>query len=76
MFDKLRTGLANLINKVTTTEIRSESLSDILSAFEIMLVENDVALSVAERICREIGESLEGLQIKRYEDRKRIVKNK
>ena len=76
MFDKLRSGLTSLINKVTTTEIKTESLTEVLSTFEIMLIENDVALSVAEKICEEIAKRLEGIQVKRYEDRKRIVKNK
>jgi fused signal recognition particle receptor len=37
------------------------------------LAENDVALPVADRICDELEKRLTGVQVKRLEDRKRIV---
>jgi fused signal recognition particle receptor len=44
-----------------------------LSDFKISLVENDVAFPVAERICNEMEKRLDGVQVKRLEDRKKIV---
>ena len=73
MFEKLKSGLKNLVNKVTTTELKAENLRPILSEFKLSLVENDVAFPVAERICNEIEKRLEGLQVRRLEDRKKIV---
>jgi fused signal recognition particle receptor len=73
MFEKLKSGLKGLVNKVTTTELKAENLRPVLSEFKISLAENDVALPVAERICDEMEKRLNGVQIKRLEDRKKIV---
>jgi len=73
MFEKLKSGLKGLVNKVTTSELKAENLRPILSDFKMNLVENDVALPVAERICDEMEKRLDGVQVKRLEDRKKIV---
>ena len=73
MFEKLKSGLKGLINKVTTTELKAENLRLTLSEFKISLVENDVAFPVAERICDELERRLDGVQIKRLEDRRKII---
>jgi fused signal recognition particle receptor len=73
MFEKLKSGLKVLVNKVTITELKSENLRPILSEFKMSLVENDVAFPVAERICDEMEKRLDGVQVKRLEDRKGIV---
>jgi fused signal recognition particle receptor len=73
MFEKLKKGLKGLVTKVTTAELKSENLRPILSDFKISLAENDVAFPVAERICDEMEKRLDGVQIKRLEDRKKIV---
>jgi fused signal recognition particle receptor len=73
MFEKLKSGLKGLVNKVTTTELKAENLRPLLSEFKISLVENDVALPVAERICNEMEKRLDGIQVKRLEDRRKIV---
>ena len=74
MFERLKAGLNNLINKVTTTELKAEKLQPILEEFKLSLVENDVAFPVAEKICEELASRLEGRQIKRLEDKRKIVK--
>lgn len=73
MFEKLKSGLKGLVNKVTTTELKAESLKPVLGDFKISLVENDVAFPVADRICDEMEKRLSGVQVKRLEDRKKIV---
>lgn len=73
MFEKLKSGLKGLVNKVTTVELKAQNLRPILSDFKITLLENDVAFPVAERVCDEMEKRLSGLQIKRLEDRKKIV---
>jgi fused signal recognition particle receptor len=75
MFEKLKAGFNNLVNKITTTELKAEQLQPVLSEFKLSLVENDVAFPVAELICEEMEKRLEGRQIKRLEDRKEIVRN-
>jgi fused signal recognition particle receptor len=61
------------VSKVTTTELRFQNLRPLLSDFKINLVENDVALPVADRICDEMEKRLDGVQVKRLEDRKAVV---
>jgi fused signal recognition particle receptor len=73
MFEKLKSGFRGLVNKVTTTELKAASLHPILSEFKISLAESDVAFPVADRICDEMEKRLDGVQVKRLEDRKKIV---
>ena len=73
MFDKLKSGFKGLVTKVTTTELKAENLQPILSDFKMNLAENDVAFPVADRICDELEKRLTGVQVKRLEDRKKIV---
>ena len=73
MFEKLKTGFKGLVNKVTTTELKAENLSPILSDFKMSLVENDVAFPVAEKISEDLEKRLAGVQVKRLDDRKKIV---
>jgi fused signal recognition particle receptor len=73
MFEKLKSGLKGLVNKVTTTELKAENLHPVLSEFKISLAENDVAYPVAEQICDKLEKRLNGVQVKRLEDRRKIV---
>ena len=74
MFEKLRKGFSNLVTKVTTTELTTEKLRPILSDFKLSIIENDVAVSVADHICEEMEQRLDGVQVKRLEDRGKIVR--
>jgi fused signal recognition particle receptor len=75
MFDKLKSGLKGLVNKVTTIELKADNLHPILEDFKLILAENDVAFPVADRICDELEKRLIGLQVKRLEDRKKVVES-
>jgi len=74
MFKKLKEGLTSLVGKVATTELKAEKLRPILQDFKISLIENDVAVSVADHICEELEKRLDGLQVRRLEDKREIVK--
>ena len=74
MFEKLREGLNGIVNKIVTTELKAEKIRPFLSDFKLTLIENDVAVSVADHVCEEIEKRLDGVVIKRLEDRKQIVK--
>lgn len=54
-------------------ELKSEHLHPILQDFKLVLIKNDVAVSVADYICMEIEKRLDGVKVKRLEDRKQIV---
>ncbi len=73
MFERLKSGFKGLVTKVTTTELKTENLAPILSDFKMTLAENDVAFPVADKVCDELEKRLEGVQVKRLEDRKKIV---
>lgn len=73
MFEKLKTGFKGLVAKVTTSELKPENLSPILEDFKLTFVQNDVAFPVADKICEELEKRLTGVQVKRLEDRKKIV---
>lgn len=73
MFEKLKSGLNSLVNKITTTELKAENLRSTLSEFKLNLIENDVAVPVAERICSEMEKRLDGVQVKRLEDKRKII---
>jgi fused signal recognition particle receptor len=75
MFDRLKKGFQGLVTKVTTAELKPENLSPILSDFKMSLVENDVAYPVADHVCDELEKRLTGVQVKRMEDRKKIVED-
>ena len=75
MFQKLREGLKGLVEKVSTTQLRAEQIRPIMQDFKINLIENDVALLVAEHISAEMEKTLDGVQVKRLEDRKQTVKD-
>jgi fused signal recognition particle receptor len=74
VFEKLRNGLSGLVEKISTTELKAENLRPILSNFKLNLIENDVAVEVADHVCKELEKRLDGIQIKRLEDRKEIVR--
>jgi len=74
MFEKLKAGLNNLVSKITTTELRPEQIRPILEEFKLNLIENDVAVPVADRIGEEIEKKLAGVQVKRLEDKRKLVK--
>jgi len=74
VFEKLRNGLSGLVEKISTTELKAEKLRPVLSNFKLNLIENDVAVEVADHVCKELEKRLDGVQIKRLEDRKEIVR--
>ncbi|NIO37582.1 signal recognition particle-docking protein FtsY [Candidatus Bathyarchaeota archaeon] len=74
MFEKLKSGLNSLVNKITTTELKADKVRPILTDFKQDLIKNDVALPVAERICNEMEKRLEGVEVKRLDDRRKVVK--
>lgn len=73
MFEKLRASIDDLVDKVTKVSLESEKLDPILEEFKLTLIGNDVALSVADRICEELKTGLEGAIVDRFEDPRGVV---
>jgi fused signal recognition particle receptor len=74
MFERIREALSGLIDKVSMTELKPENIQEILWDLKLTLLENDVALIVAEHICSEVEKKLRGLKVSRFEDRRRVVR--
>ena len=75
MFEKLKSGFKGLVTKVTTAELKPENLGPLLADFKMTLAENDVAFQVADKVCDELQKRLTGVQVKRLEDRKKIIED-
>jgi fused signal recognition particle receptor len=74
MFEKLKKSVSGLVNKISETELKPENLRSILWDFKLSLIENDVAMVVADHICEEIEKRLTGLKVNRLGDKKKVVK--
>ena len=74
MFERLRKGVEDLLTKVTKTELKGESFDSLLWEFKLTLIENDIAVSVADKICDQIKKNLEGMQVGKFEDKRELVK--
>ena len=58
MFEKLKSGINGLVQKVSQKEISDKEITQILDAFTLELVQNDVAYSVAKQICDALQDKL------------------
>lgn len=74
MFEKLKKTFSSFVNKVSTQELDVDKLRPILEDFRLTLLENDVAFVVADKIVEDLKIRLEGLKVKRFEDKRKIVK--
>ena len=75
MFEKLKKGFKGLVNKATTIELKPENMRSALADFKMSLVENDVAFHVADHVCEDLEKRLTGMEVKRLEDRKKVVED-
>ncbi len=74
MFDKLRAQFSNFYDRVTKTELQGKDLDKVLDEFQLSLVENDVAVSVADYVATELKEKLKDVQFARFSDPRGRVK--
>ena len=74
MFDKLRAQFSSFYDRVTKTELQGKDLDKVLDDFQLSLVENDVAVSVADYVATELKEKLKEVQFARFSDPRGRVK--
>ena len=74
MLEGLKKGLRRALERITKTELSPKKLKPILEELEISLLENDVALPVAEAICSGLLEELTGVKVGRLSDKKAFVR--
>lgn len=68
MFEKLKSGFNGLVQKISQKELSDKEITQILDEFLLVLVENDVAYSVAKTICDTLREKLSAIEIRRFAD--------
>ncbi len=75
MFEKLRESFTKLVGRIAEVELKPENLNPLLWDFKLSLIENDVAVTVADHICDEIEKRLSGLRVRRLADRSLLVRD-
>lgn len=68
MFDKLRGAINNAVTKATTKELTDKNLSNAVWELQLVLIQNDVAVEVAEHICELTKEKMLGSRAGRLEN--------
>ena len=71
MFEKLRSGLGLVVERISKTELGGEEFDRLLQELKITLAENDVAYPIAEHMCDAIRQRAAGLQVSRLGDRRK-----
>jgi fused signal recognition particle receptor len=75
MFEKLKSGFNGLVQKISQKELSDKEISQILDEFLLVLAENDVAYSVARKICDGLHEKLRTVEVRRFADSTEPAKN-
>jgi signal recognition particle GTPase len=73
LFEKLKSGLSSVVEKIAKTELTGKDLENALQELKTTLAENDVAYPVAERICDAIRQRAPSIQVGRLGDRRQPV---
>ena len=74
MFDKLRKALDTAVTKTTTRELSDNNLDDAVWQLQLILIQNDVAVEVAEQICELTKEKMLGTRAGRLENLGKLFK--
>jgi fused signal recognition particle receptor len=74
VFDKLRGALDSAITKATTRELSDKNLEDAVWELQMVLIQNDVAVEVAEQICELTKEKMLGDRAGRLENISKLFK--
>jgi fused signal recognition particle receptor len=74
VFDKLRSAVDSAVTKATTKELNEKNLADAVWDLQMILIQNDVAVEVAEHICNLTKEKLLGTRTGRLDNLKRLFK--
>jgi fused signal recognition particle receptor len=68
LFEKLRSGVNGLVQKISQRDLSEKDIGRVLDEFLLVLVQNDVAYEVAKKICDSLREKLEVTQVRRFAD--------
>jgi len=68
VFEKLKTSLGKVVEKLSTKELSEKSLDEVLWDLQLTLIQNDVSVKVAELIANDIKKELMGERVGRFEN--------
>ncbi|MEX2705514.1 MAG: signal recognition particle-docking protein FtsY [Candidatus Freyrarchaeum guaymaensis] len=68
MFDKFKTSLSKVVEKLSTKELTEKNLDDVLWDLQLILIQNDVSVKVAKQIADDVKKELIGEKIGRFEN--------
>ena len=74
MFNKLREGLRGFVEQISKVELTEKNLEPILWNLQLQLIGSDVAVSVAEKLCKDLEQKLKGASLGRFENKEAFVK--
>jgi fused signal recognition particle receptor len=74
LFERLKSGLEDFINNVSKTELSEKTMAQLLEDFKLTLLQNDVAYSIAEKICNELSLQLKEVEVRRFGDHKKTAR--
>ena len=75
MFEKLRGSLDSAVTKITTRELSDKNLNDAVWDLQMVLIQNDVAVEVAEYICKLTKEKILGQRAGRLKNLTKLFKS-
>jgi len=75
LFERLRSGLEDFLDKLSKTELNENTLGKLIEEFRFILLENDVAYPIAEKVCDELGAKLRAIEVQRFGDHKKTAKS-
>ncbi len=75
MFETLKNSLTGFVEKVSTKTLSEDQIEDVLWELQLILLENDVALSVAAEIGELLKKQLTGEKVGRLKSTKKFVYN-
>lgn len=74
MFEKLKKGLSGVVERISKSELTEKELEPVLWELQLQLIANDVAVEVANKICKELMERLKGEAAPRFGDKAALVR--
>jgi fused signal recognition particle receptor len=74
LFDRLKAQFSNFYDRIAKTDLKGKDLDNVLDEFQLSLIENDVAVSVADFVGNELKEKLKDVQFARFTDPRARVK--
>ena len=74
MFGSFKSKVSSFLDTVSQKTISAQDIDDILWDFQLVLLENDVSVKVAEKLGTDLKERLAGTQVSLAEKKKNVLK--